>query len=641
MRHFLRWISIIAAIVCAVSLAYFLYATFLLDYNLVDLELALSVVKKGDAENDSPLIHNVYRNIVQDLALQEVAKEQVDYKNLMMLEVASRSLTEVVERGGYAHARFLLHQVASSKFPARNKFLKIGDAIYGQIAKTYQALFSFSAHLQKRILPKLPEIREPFEYSSLLMLSQAYEKERAWQFDEAAHLYRKYLKNYPTKPDRAYAAIALAQVLIRQQKMGEAEKLLQEVQIAYGTTKEGEIAARLSKKIDFFKNRQLLIQKLLQLIPVHEGTPLGESLQLKLALAYLLTYRFSEAQDHLKKLEKSQEAAIRQKAKFYRGWIFKLNAQYDEGIEILLDLLDEPKLERELGLGLIAEVADIYYQKKDPVKALRFYKRLSQEAEDDSLARKASVAAWIGLGELEQANINLFDLNDPAAAAANFNRLEEFFPGSRLLGDLTRELEEASRVNLRERAFRALKQRKVHLAFDLFQRNLIRQPKDAWTHSGLATCYVLFANLRDAAEYAVSGYDLGVDEYTAAVLGYVEGFLQRYEDSIGHYQESLGRDPKYIPARYNLACMFLKTNKHQMAYEMLILLENDFQNVRNVMHSKILNNLGCALWWLGSREQAVERFRASLVVTPGFLDAKKNLALVDVGRAPQITTLLE
>ncbi|MBI3317033.1 MAG: hypothetical protein HYZ85_03385 [Candidatus Omnitrophica bacterium] len=507
------------------------------------------------------------------------------------------------------------------------------DAVYRGMQRIYEQFFIFLNYLQKKFLPKLPEIKEPYEYSSILLLNQAEEKEKNWRLDEAATLYRKYLRHYGSRPDRAYVAISLAHILIRQKKTHEAERLLRTLEVGFAGQDEGRIASSLLKRLGVMKKREILIFQLQREFPAYEGTAHGEELEFKLALAYLSTYRLSEAQEHFKKLENSSQEDLRQKSKFYRAWILKLNENLGGGEQLMLNLLEEPEINRELGLGIKAELADIYYQQKNVDKALKTYESLSAEGEEGRLSQIAAQEAWVALAELEQANIYYFDKGNAELGARHLNKLNTFYPQVSFAKNLNRAFKESSESDLKAKAFKALKQRNIHLAYELFRRNVERQPRDGWTHSGLATVFVLMGDLNEAADYAAEGHRLSPDEYTSSVRGYVEGFLLHWDLSVEYYLAALSRAPGYIPARYNLGCAYLKAGKFPEAYELFESLNTEFQKVKNVMRSKILNNMGYSLWHMGQKDEAYGWFRESLEVTPGFADAKRNLSLAGAPRS--------
>ena len=146
---------------------------------------------------------------------------------------------------------------------------------------------------------------------------------------------------------------------------------------------------------------------------------------------------------------------------------------------------------------------------------------------------------------------------------------------------------------------------------------------------------MLLSDLDHAQAYAEKGYRLGNDEYTTSVAAYVQSLRGEHERAAALYREAVEKNPGYIPARFNLAVEYLEGKKYREGLDILTELDRTFGDVKDLMRSKILNNMGYALWWLGDRDQAADRFRQALAVTPDFPDAKKNLELISLGRSPE------
>ena len=59
----------------------------------------------------------------------------------------------------------------------------------------------------------------------------------------------------------------------------------------------------------------------------------------------------------------------------------------------------------------------------------------------------------------------------------------------------------------------------------------------------------------------------------------------------------------------------------------------------SLFYSKVLNNLGCALWWLGKEDEAIGRMEQAVKITPGYVDAELNLKQIRLERVPQPVTV--
>ncbi len=177
--------------------------------------------------------------------------------------------------------------------------------------------------------------------------------------------------------------------------------------------------------------------------------------------------------------------------------------------------------------------------------------------------------------------------------------------------------------------------RQISLAYDLFKKNIVSHPADAWTFGGLSTIYVLLGDMDLATENAERSYQLGRnDEYTAAALGYVYGLSGRYQEAAAVYRQAVEINPNYFPAKFNLSFNYLKLEEFEKALEVLERLDRDLGNANTLSHAKIRNNIGYALWKTGKKEEAVKFFREALTISPDFLVAKKNLNFT-MGSTPE------
>lgn len=634
MKRLLQWMILLAALVGITSLVFALFSHFLVDYSLEDLELTLAAVER-DPEATTPVTQNVYQRVVHDMVLAEASRENMDVQSLVLLELASRSFGEAFGRGGYARAKFYLEQTALNKIPNRNPILRIFDAVYQPVQKMYESILSFVRYLQRRSMPAYSEIQESVDYSSLLLLIQAQQKEKSGDLEDAVFLYRKYLKLYPQRSDRGFVSVSLAQIFMKLKRYDEAERLLDQIFKDFAGAEEGEVASGLLRKIETLQEREVRISHLEALLDANLDPERADIYRFRLGLEYLSSYQYVKSQQIFKQLELARDPILARKAKFYVGLLYKFNSEYDQGIEVLLELLKDSSLEREWGVGLHAQLADIYYQKKDLQKSLSEYETISQIGETEALSQRAAFKVWMALAELEQTGIYYFDLKDPLRGERHMKRFSELFPHYSGLGALRKAIIESAEVNLRDLAFEMLKKRRVHEAYDLFQKFLQGHPRDAWGHGGLATVYILLADLNTAFHEAEQAYHLLADEYTQSVLGYVYGFLEKYPEAVDFYRKALVKDPEYIPALYNLSCAYFERAQYEEAFHILTKLERIFHDYRNIMRSKILNNLGCALWKLGKKDEARKRLQEALKVTPGFPDAVMNLDDIAANETPQ------
>lgn len=619
MKGLFRWFGILAGLIVAVILCFTLYAHFLVDYSLESLEFALTSTEKKP-QDSSQVSTRVYKNLVKDLAMSEAAREGGNLQNLAMLELASRSLDETVDRAGNERARFYLSQTVSSKTPERNSLLHILDQLYRWYRSASYQFLQWTQYLRKHF-SSAPQ--EPLNVSSYLLLSQAEEKERAWKLEEAAELYRKFLSFYPDHPDHSIVSISLAQLLIKQRKYVEAERLLRGIALAGGGLEEYQIATALIKRIDEFRKRESEIMIQQRVVENTVDGPKRDEQRLKLALLYLYSYGIAEAQEILSEIKNSEDSNTRLKAKFYLGWIYKLQSQYDQGARLFLELTQEEG-SGDINQSARAQLADIYYEEGDKKSSYEMYAKLSSK-ETSQTSQQAAREAWAALADAEQAAISFFDMKDTKKAEKHLESLQANFSGYGGFADIRSAMESASSVDLGNLAFAELQNGRVLESLELFKKKIEQDPNDAWAHAGIADVYVLLSDLHMAGEFAEKAYTLKPDEFTGSVLGYVKGYQGLHSESAATYESAIKFAADYVPSKFNLAGIYLHMQEYDKALALLEELDESFTDFNNVMRAKILNNLGIVLWNLGRQDDAVQRFEQALDVTPDLEDARLNL----------------
>ncbi len=631
------------ALLFALTISGFLaYSHFLVDYSLENLQTAVAVTNQKGPQK-SVLANHVYSSLVDDLAFQEASKgEKTSFKDLALLELASRSFKEANARDGYKRTKIYLNALVHERSKQRTLFLRFSDSVNQRAKLVAGSIEGVAGYFQKRFEKKKKKRATAADYGSEVILSQAQIQEGLGDLTKAAELYRKFLAGNPGHPDHGMASITLANILIKQGRLRESQKILEDIRSGYPGLEEANLAVRFLRKIDALRKGADLVPRLKTLAAVEKAGPKRDALLLKLALAQISLYQLEPAQKTLKEIQASQDNQIQSKAKFYLAWVYKLQQLYGEGEKTLMDLLDDPLLGRDLELGLHAGLADIYIAQKNPEMALKQYDTLVgkiqqeliriQKTQKNIQEKRALDAAWVALGELEQSSIYYFDYRDEDKAREHLNRVGQIL-GEEDLTLLGSEQVQGiftgiSNQSLRDRAFRAVEVRQVGIAYDYFIKYLSYNPNDAWTFSGLSTVYVLLGDLNTAIEYAEKGYSFGQDEYTASALGFVYGLAARYPEAAGMYEWAVQRGGDYLPARFNLGWMYLKLRRYPEAFEVFKKMMTDGTQLPLIVRIKTLNNIGYAKWKMGERKQAVAYFQEALKMSPGFKTAEKNLSLV-------------
>jgi tetratricopeptide (TPR) repeat protein len=111
------------------------------------------------------------------------------------------------------------------------------------------------------------------------------------------------------------------------------------------------------------------------------------------------------------------------------------------------------------------------------------------------------------------------------------------------------------------------------------------------------------------------------------------------------FRRALELDPKYVDARYNLASVEANDEEWPAAandFEQVLKINPNHKNARQHM-GEVLFLWGDALAKSGDREQAVQRYRESLILRPDDPDLHAHLgaALADLKRLPEAKTEFE
>ncbi len=616
MQKIAAGIFITCALIVIFAFGFTLYAQFALDYSLESLKQALETSQK---EGPSEMGGNAYSSTLETLALEELVQKNADFESVVLLEHAAQAIRDAVEESGYARAGFYLVEVLNDKTPDRNLLLRFADGIYyffKAVVKAFQDLWDY---LLRRFQPE-PEFPS-LEGAAVLILGEAETNEKSWKLEESARYYREFLDRYPNRPERGFVTVSLAHVLTKMRRFDEAGTLLAKVRKEFTGGKEDTLAAKFLGHLDEIRREETRLPQLEEWVKEDPNRMYEEEGGLRLALTYLATYQPARALSTLEKLSEAPDPRIREKALFYRAWIYKWQGDLDEGKEIFQLLSREPQVDETLALVTEVELASVHHEKKEYQEAIDIYKEL---------ARGAAQTSWRALSELEQSEIYLFGLGNGEAAKESLLRLEQIMTEtiSPSLEVARMRLQDAVARGLRDEAFGALAQGRVQVAYDIFTRYLEKFPRDGTAHSGLGSIYLLRGDLKKALEEAEKGYGLERTEYTAAVLGYVHEKMGELEEGGRYYLISTQIKPSYVTAQFNLAWVYVMTGRYKEADERLAGLEQLTPQPPAMTRAKILNNRGCTLWLLGNKEEAVTRFQEALKVVPTLPEGQKNINLI-------------
>lgn len=609
-----------------------------MDYSLERLASAVETTE-NTASIESSASRNLYRHILHDMAVEEAAKEKVDYKNLALLELASRSLDEAVDDKGLKRANLYLKQIFKDKQAERNALFGILDSL----SRSYQHILANFVKSFKSITGKTDKPKTA-QYSGILILNEAEDKVKKMDLAAGAELYQKYLMQYPNEPEAGIVMTSLAEIYIRQQKLDDAAALLKKTSQRYAGNPEAATAVSMLRKVGQIQRDMDEAKTLEAQTAAEKDGAKAEALKLKLALKWISSYDLERAEVLLQEMQNSKNPETVKSAKFYLGWLYKAKSKFEDSAEVLSKLLDDTKADDEMKVGIQAQLADVYYQKGDVEKSLQQYENITREVSKKGPTKKeieqeALREVWRGVSELELAKLyyydNTADSKDTRFTSPTASNFKSEF------AKLSQEFTNSLRVRMRDQAFSNLEHGRIRQALELFEKDINRYPQDPWTFSGLATAYTLLGDLKRGTQYAEKGYALRRDEYTASTLAYLRALVQRNEEAIGLYQEAIGRRHNYVPAEFNLAALYLKTARYQEGLNLLKAMREHITYSQKLMKAKILNNIGYALWQLGDRQNAIVQFRESSKMFPSFAVAQNNLKQAVAGAVPELANLRE
>jgi tetratricopeptide (TPR) repeat protein len=615
MAKLLKWIFAMFMAITVLTASFAFYTRFLVDYSLESLETALAATE-GPVEVSSA-VDTVYKSLADDLAVEEISSENLDLKNLVMTEATARSFRDSIDRNGRNNAKMYLNQLAKRKKSNRSGVMNVVETLQVHWMRLLRFLNSFSQYFEKKIESRKGKKSAAFEAARFVMLNKAQKLEKDRQYTKLIALYRQYLSRYPDSPDYGFVTIALANMLIREGRTPEAEQLFRNIQRKYSGKIESSIASQGLKKIGRVNTKAKLIENLRYSVNTTKGEE-RRVWQLKLAKAYISVYQFSEAEKILTELVSAKEEKLRQNAEFYLGWIYKRENQLPAAEKIFKKLLSS-QLSEDLELGVRAQLADIYNLEKKSKEALEQYNLLSRAARKGGNEDEV----WTGFSSYEQANIYYWDLKDESQARMQLNESGGVF------GDgIQASFFEAKDSDLRLRGFQAIRQNQIGLAYELLMRHATNNPRDAWTQAGLATVHLIMGELKEAQEYTDKAYQLQSDEYTASMVGYINSIQRNYKTAAQMYQTAIQKNPEYMPAKFNLACMKIRLGEYADALKILEEVDRSSSGFLPLVRAKVLNNIGFALYEMGQTKQALEKFEEAVKIEPDYTVAAKNLNVV-------------
>jgi tetratricopeptide (TPR) repeat protein len=153
-----------------------------------------------------------------------------------------------------------------------------------------------------------------------------------------------------------------------------------------------------------------------------------------------------------------------------------------------------------------------------------------------------------------------------------------------------------------------------------YQKAVEINPKYAYAHVGLGNVYRDLGRYEDAIAACQKAIDIDPQfVYALAGLGNVYRDLGRYKDAIATYQKAIGINPKEGYVYLELADMYLDLSKFDKAEEVCAKAsEVDSKN------PWVFNTKGSIQGLQGNYSKAIEYFKKTIEIKPGFMGAAYN-----------------
>ena len=625
MKKLLTGLSLTVGFIVVLALSFIFYAQFALDYSLENLREALEASQNPEMDT---LSNQLYEKSLNSLALEEITRKNGDLESVVLLEHAAKSIQVAVQQNGYTQAGVYIAEILKEKSPQRNSVLRLADTVF----HFFKNLMKSTQNLWKYIVKRMRFSKEtpPLNETGVLILAEAEKMEKNWNLPEAERYYREFLSRFSDRQERGFVSISLAHVLIKSHRLKEATEILKNVTREFPGSREETLAESLFQRINFIQKKLNRIPELENWIKASPERLFLEEGGLELALSYLATYQVDRALHILEQLAQAKDPAVHVKAVFYQAWIHKWQGDLDQGKALFEMLEKDVHVENKLANVITAQIAQVYYEKKEYRKAIDMYEKLS---------RKAAGEAWQALSHVETISINLFGIGDIEAARKQLEELKNIFPKGGIDFELNQKrFEELIEKGYRNEGFGALAQGRLDEAVTIFENFLKKYPRDGMVHSAMASIYIIRGRLKEALDEAEKGFSFERNEYTASVYSYAFEKMERYQEAEEYYNIALQINPFYLTARFNLSWVYMKVGKFKEADALLSELEKNQAGMSAITQAKILNNHGCALWGLGRNQEAIERFEQALKLYPDFAEAKSNSSLA-VGEKPVATVI--
>ncbi len=389
-----------------------LYNRFILNANLQNLKTSLSILDTatGVGQAETALL------LVDQTLVAEMAKEEVDLKNLATLQYIQGALSSDQLQRPVEDAQVLVASLVEDQSATRSGLLATLDGV----AAGVQSFLNRTSILPRQMAGK--SLNRKIDTGQL---RQAAQLERVGLFAQAAKIYEKLLKEYPDYAGRTVLKMRLGYAYQNSHALDQAEQMYREAILETANPQEVGAARQTLAQLNRVKRLEWKSKDMERQL---ETLKLGPERQ---QLAFQLGSTFIELYDMNKAARAFHEAILADPkgelalpALFKEGWCLRTSGRLEEALERFQEII------RRYPKGAWATVAS--QQIAESYRATGDYDTAAQTYEQTIL--KAEDAAYASILHNFTGSMELYDLKNPDKAQQYFQALATNFPASPLSG---------------------------------------------------------------------------------------------------------------------------------------------------------------------------------------------------------------
>lgn len=602
---FLRRFYKPVAAVISIIVFFAVYNTYIVDHSMLDIQFALEQTAKAQTIDDLQGLDMILGTQV----LKEVAGKKIDSENIINLDFAATIAKKAEILSQAKDANFMLSALLEKKKKQRNGLLVALDGVNEKVIKTSDNIRDIFAKTAIRELVVVEADEKAF--------IGAKEFEKNNDLENAIKAYEEVLKQVPQY--EGMEKVHLGFLYQRIGNLAKAKIIYEDIIKKSPGTEAAGFSRRLLDGLQDLKEtarKKIILEEKIQ---KELSADKLQDLYYQLGATEALLGNFEGSEQAYKKaMEIDPKTDIGQKAAFNLGFNYKEQSKHTDS-EKIFKQLGEQFPSSELAADANYWTADSLYNQGKYTEAVDKFKDVASRFKDMPIA---SVATF------REGYACLYDLKDPKAAMAIFERLKEKFGQSSIAQHVTKEIVSDIGAVYRDAAFKLMLEGKIEEAIIKFDEALKLNSNDARSYAGLGAAKGLVQQWQEAIEKVTKGIELAPqDSYITASLGSVYILQNNMPAALELYEKIVKVDPKYAEAQYNLGWFYQREGRFDKAIEA-------YKNA--IRYSPKLavahNNLGVCYWDLDRLDNAFAEFTQAVQLDKEFAKARYNLGLVHLLR---------